>query len=215
MYNVCTIDQFHILKFVQKYFAPSCFVLDPLARNIARLIDYRGDSICFMYDKNLDQVLEIPQPRLIPAAEARSFLKQAVPPLKIPTEKCLSYITNWWSSTPTPLTLQQTLGFSDELYLYFLTRPVPDFLWVKSVVKKELITPEEKCGIDLWYFDGGFLKYVYGCIGNKGIKMCTYDRWEIRLFHEAPDSPHLEFCLMNPAFGDCPPFNPLDILQGR
>lgn len=209
MYKPYTYAQRKIHAFIQQNFDLSHIALDPLSHDIIRVIDCTGEALCFAYRYSDRQVVGVPSPRSVPASDVEIYLKKAAPNLHFPSVHYLECITKWWNHTSTPFTLQQVLGFSDQLYLYFITRPIPDFFWVQNTIKKELITPEDKCGIDLWYFDGGFRDYKYGCVGNQG----TCDRWEIRRMHTPMDGSCLSFCLLDPELGDCPPFDPLAILK--
>lgn len=102
-------------------------------------------------------------------------------------------MTRWWLQNESPLSYQQALGFSDELYRYFLTHKKYSDEEVVAIAQKGLVSEEEYMGIKLWYFDGNVCGNWLGPLGIDG----TGDIYGLTLRYRTPEQKEYVFYLEN------------------
>lgn len=77
-------------------------------------------------------------------------------------------LTRWWLDNPNPLTYQQALGMSDDLYHHFLSHPLISEDDALRLARKGLVTESEYNDLQLWYFNGHTMSCWFGPLGVDG-----------------------------------------------
>ena len=77
-------------------------------------------------------------------------------------------LTRWWLDNPNPLTYQQALGMSDDLYRHFLSHPLISEDEALRLARKGLVTESEYNDLQLWYFNGHTMSCWFGPLGVDG-----------------------------------------------
>ena len=117
MYKPHTIEQYKVYRFLEENFALEHFLLAPLSRFGLILEDKTGEKIAFAFLNNCVQ--EIPVPAPADPETVTAFLKQFRSLTPHPVIHDFEALTRWWLDNPNPLTYQQALGMSDDLYRHF------------------------------------------------------------------------------------------------
>ena len=170
MYKPHTIEQYKIQQFLDANFAMEHFLVSPLSRISLLLEDKTGDQIAFGFLDN--KVQEIPIPPPAKPEDVQAFLQtfRALDPK--PKLHSFEDVTRWCLSHPNPLTYQQALCLSDELYRRFLSRPMLQEEDCCRLAASGLVTEEEYQDIQLWFFDEG---KNYCWLGPLGVKHLRSD----------------------------------------
>ena len=124
MYKPHTIEQYKIQRFLDETFAMEHFLVSPLSRTSLLLEDETGEQLAFGFLD--DEVREIPLPPPAAPEEIKDFIRRFRALNPKPRLRTFEDITRWWLGHPNPLTYQQALGLSDELYRHFLSHPMID-----------------------------------------------------------------------------------------
>ena len=138
MYKPHTIEQYKIQRFLDETFAMEHFLVSPLSRTSLLLEDETGEQLAFGFLD--DEVREIPLPPPAAPEEIKDFIRRFRALNPKPRLRTFEDITRWWLGHPNPLTYQQALGLSDELYR----------------------------DIQLWYLDGNTISHWLGPFGVDG-----------------------------------------------
>ena len=93
--------------------------VSPLSRTSLLLEDETGEQLAFSFLD--DEVREIPLPPPAAPEEIKDFIRRFRSLNPKPRLRTFEDITRWWLDHPNPLTYQQALGLSDELYRHFLS----------------------------------------------------------------------------------------------
>lgn len=191
MYRPCTIEQYHVYQYLNEQFVlEACLVL-PLSRSALMLEDRTGEKIAFQY-KNC-QVKEIPIPPPPDPKDVSRFLERFRSLNPRPKFTSLESMTRWWLDHPNPLTHQQALGLSDELYRHYLSHPLLDTEKAWALASKKLITEHEYRNLLLWYRDNLTEPCWLGQIGVDG----TGNLYELILRYRRPDEARISFYLLD------------------
>lgn len=117
------------------------FLLAPLSRFGLILEDKTGEKIAFAFLNNCVQ--EIPVPAPADPETVTAFLKQFRSLTPHPVIHDFEALTRWWLDNPNPLTYQQALGMSDDLYRHFLSHPLISEDEALRLARKGLVTESE------------------------------------------------------------------------
>ena len=166
MYKPHTIEQYKTQQFLDANFAMEHFLVSPLSRTSLLLEDKTGEQIAFGFFDN--KVQEIPIPPPAKPEDVQAFLQtfRALNPK--PKLHSFEDVTRWWLSHSNPLTYQQALCLSDELYRRFLSRPMLQEEDCCRLAASGLVTEEEYQDIQLWFFDEGKNYCWLGPLGVDG-----------------------------------------------
>lgn len=178
MYKPQTIEQYKVYQFLAENFALEHFLLAPISRSGLQLEDKTGEKIAFAFQDNCVQEVPVPAPASLEAAQA--FFKQFRRLDPRPVINDFETLTRWWLENPNPLTYQQALGMSDELYRHFLSHPLIDEEEALRLTLKGLVTMEEYSDLRLWYFNGHTSSCWLGPLGVDGtgnLYGLTFDYW--------------------------------------
>ena len=164
MYKPHTVEQFKVWQFLKERFHLEHFILSPISRKALMLEDKTGECIVFGWDE--DAAVEQPLPEPATEETIKAFFLELNARPDRPQLHTIEEVTRWWLANENPLTYQRALGFSDELYRYYLTHKQYTDEELLSIVQKKLVTEEEYMGIKLWYLDGNT-----GCcwLGPRGV----------------------------------------------
>lgn len=138
MYKPGTIEQYKIYSYLKEKFYLEEFLLYPISRTSMLLEDKAGDKLAFEYQNGSVREIDLPSPPDI--EEVKAFLKSFHALEPKPCLNDFESITLWWLEHPNPLTLQQALGLTDDLYRHFLVYPLIDDETVRRIVSKGLVT---------------------------------------------------------------------------
>lgn len=191
MYKPQTTEQYKICFYIKEHFYLDQFLLSPLSRNSMLLEDSAGDKIAFGYLNGVVQEIAIPPP---PDPEkVKDFFKsfRALEPK--PRLDDFKSITRWWLNHSNPLTYQQALGLTDDLYRHFLSYPLIDDETVRRIVAKGLVTEKEFCDIRLWYRNGHVMTCWLGQLGLDG----TGNIYGLIFRYRKPGERKFEFYLLD------------------
>ena len=150
MYKPHTIEQYKVYRFLEENFALEHFLLAPLSRFGLMLEDKTDEKIAFAFLNNCVQ--EIPVPAPADPETVTAFLKQFRSLTPHPVIHDFEALTRWWLDNPNPLTYQQALGMSDDLYHHFLSHPLISEDDALRLARKGLVTESEYNDLQLWYF---------------------------------------------------------------
>ncbi|MCC8026627.1 MAG: hypothetical protein LIP16_15175 [Clostridium sp.] len=191
MYKPYTVDQFKLWQFLKERFVLEAFILSPVSRNALMLEDKTGERIVFAWVNHEAVEQPLPEPAS-PKAIREFFLALRDRPDR-PCLTDIEQVTRWWLQNENPLSYQQALGFSDELYRYYLTHKIYSDEEVVALVKKGLVTEEEYLGIQLWYFNGNAAGNWLGPLGIDG----TGEIYGLTLRYRKPEQTEYVFYLEN------------------
>lgn len=191
MYKPHTVEQFKVWQFLKEWFYLEHFILSPVSRRALMLEDKTGERIVFAW--NGTSAVEQPVPVPAPDEIVKNFLlEQHIRPDR-PQLRTTEEVTRWWLANSSPLTHQQALGFSDELYHYYLTHVAYTDEQIIAIVQKLLVTEEEYLGIKLWYLDGNTNCCWLGPLGLDG----TGEIYGLTLHYHTPQEVRYTFYLEN------------------
>lgn len=128
--------------------------------------DKAGDTIAFALQD--DAVREVPIPSPSPPEVVKEYLKHFHALVPKPELKTFDDVTRWWVKHPNPLSYQQALCLSDELYRRFLARPMLREEDCCRLAVSGLVTEEEYQDIQLWFLDEGKNYCWLGPLGVDG-----------------------------------------------
>ena len=166
MYKPHTIEQYKVYRFLEENFALEHFLLAPLSRFGLMLEDKTGEKIAFAFLNNCVQEIPVPAPAAPETVIA--FLKQFRSLTPRPVVHDFEALTRWWLNNPNPLTYQQALGMSDDLYRHFLSHPLISEDEALRLARKGLVTESEYNDLQLWYFNGHTMSCWFGPLGVDG-----------------------------------------------
>ena len=166
MYKPHTIEQYKVYRFLEENFALEHFLLAPLSRFGLILEDKTGEKIAFAFLNNCVQEIPVPAPAAPETVTA--FLKQFRSLTPRPVIHDFEALTRWWLNNPNPLTYQQALGMSDDLYHHFLSHPLISEDETLRLARKGLVTESEYNDLQLWYFNGHTMSCWFGPLGVDG-----------------------------------------------
>lgn len=191
MYKPHTVEQFKVWAFLKEQFHLEHFILSPISRKALMLEDKNGERIVFAWDGNT--AVEQPVPKPASDEVVKAFFREHHTRPDRPQLRTIREVTQWWLANDNPLTYQQALGFSDELYRYFLTHAAYTDEQILTVVQKKLVTEEEYLGIKLWYLDGNVGCCWLGPLGLNG----TGEIYGLTLHYRTPQAVEYAFYLEN------------------
>lgn len=191
MYKPHTIEQYKVWRFLKEHFVLEEFILSPVSRKALMLEDKAGERIVFAWIDNKPVEQPVPEPANPEAIKAFFKAHHARPDRPCLTN--IEEVTRWWLQNETPLSYQQALGFSDDLYRYFLTHKEYNDEEVIALVKKGLVTEEEYMGITLWYFNGNVYDKWFGPLGIDG----TGEIYGLTFHYRTPEQIKYIFYLEN------------------
>ena len=166
MYKPHTIEQCKVQQFLDENFALEHFLLSPLSRTALMLEDTAGDKIAFAFQD--DRVQEIPMPPMADPAVRKAFFQHLRESQTRPCLRTFEEVTRWWLDHPNPLTYQQALGLSDELYRHFLSHALIEETDVWRLAASGLVSEDSYRDIQLWYFNGHTAACWLGPLGIDG-----------------------------------------------
>lgn len=187
MYKPQTVNQFRVWRFLQEQFQMEHIIIAPTSRNALMIEDENGEQLCFAWRDG--SVVEQPIPSPISNEEVKAYLQQYADCSDHPRMFSIREMTNWWLQHDTPLSYQQLLGFSDELYRHYLTHPVYTDEQVFALVQKGLVSETEYLGIKLWYLDGNSRYCWLGPLGVDG----TGNLYGLTMFYGKPYEERFSF----------------------
>lgn len=191
MYKPHTVEQFHVWEFLKERFHLEHFILSPVSRKALMLEDKSGERIVFAWNGFTAEEQAAPEP--VSAEEAKAFFRRHHARHDRPQLYTIEAVTRWWLEHDNPLTHQQALGFSDELYRYFLTHTAYTDEQILAIVQKKLVTEEEYLGIKLWYLDGNRSSCWLGPLGLDG----TGEIYGLTIRYRTPEEVAYTFYLEN------------------
>ena len=191
MYKPHTVDQFKLWQYLKAHFVLEAFILSPVSHNALMLEDKTGAKIVFAWVNN--EAVEQPAPEPATPEAIKAFFKAYRDSPDRPRLTDIEQVTRWWLRNENPLSYQQALGFSDELYRYFLTHKKYSDEEVVAIAKKGLVSEEEYLGIKLWYFDGNICGNWLGPLGIDG----TGDIYGLTIHYRTPEQVEYVFYLEN------------------
>lgn len=191
MYKPHTVEQFKVWQFLKEQFHLEHFILSPVSRKALMLEDKTGKCIVFAWDGNA--AVEQPVPKPVSDEAIKAFLRAHLVHPHRPNLHTIEEVTRWWLANDNPLTYQQALGFSDELYRYFLTHAAYADEQILGIVQNGVVTEEEYLGIKLWYFDGNTGHCWLGPLGLDG----TGEIYGLTLHYHTPEQVEYTFYLEN------------------
>ena len=198
MYKPQTVEQFKILQELKKAFDMGQFILSPVSRCSLMLGDTHGEKIAFSYKNGQVEECKIPEP--ISNEERRAYIRSLKHSPSTPQLRNYAEITRWWLNTPNPLTHQQALGLSNELYRHYLTHKLLDEEDIIALVSKNVVTEDQYNDILIWYFNGNFCTCWFGPYGVDG----TGNSYKLTLNYGKPNEQQYVFyvqdeyyCFMN------------------
>lgn len=166
MYKPHTIEQYKIQRFLDETFAMEHFLVSPLSRTSLLLEDETGEQLAFGFLD--DEVREIPLPPPADPEKIKDFIRRFRALNPKPRLRTFEDITRWWLDHPNPLTYQQALGLSDELYRHFLSHPMIDEEDAYRLASSGLVSEDDYRDIQLWYLDGNTISHWLGPFGVDG-----------------------------------------------
>lgn len=191
MYKPHTVEQFKVWQFLKEQFHLEHFILSPVSRKALLLEDKTGECIVFAWDGNAAQKQPTQEPASAEVVQA--FIREHHARSDRPHLNTIEEVTRWWLNHDSPLTYQQALGFSDELYHYFLTHAAYTDEQILAIVQKGVVTEEEYLGIKLWYLDGNAGRCWLGPLGLDG----TGEIYGLTLHYRMPEQVAYDFYLEN------------------
>ena len=166
MYKPQTMEQYKILQYLKQTFELQHFILAPVSRSSLMLEDTDGERVAFTLRDGT--VSEIPVPEPISRENVHEYIRSLKKSPLAPLLHNYQEITRWWLNTPNPLSYQQALGLSNELYRHFLTHKLLDDEAVFALASQKVITEDEYNDILVWYFGGNFATCWLGPYGVDG-----------------------------------------------
>lgn len=164
MYKAHTIEQFKVLQYMKQHFQMEDFILSPISKDTLMLEDSDGGQIAFTYRNGAVTQTSVPVP--IHADEVRAFIGKIRQAKNRPVVRTFEDVTHWWLNYPNPLSYQQLLGLSDDLYRHFLTRELLDDEEAMELAARKLVTELEYNDLRLWYWNG----HIHDCwLGPYGV----------------------------------------------
>lgn len=191
MYKPHTVDQFKLWQFLKERFVLEAFILSPISRNALMLEDKTSERIVFAWIDN--EAVEQPVPEPASPETIKEFIRNLQSRPDRPRLTNIEQVTRWWLKNENPLSYQQALGFSDELYRYFLTHRQYSDSEIVALVQKGLVSEEEYMGIKLWYLDGNICGNWLGPLGVDG----TGDIYGLTIHYHTPEQVEYVFYLEN------------------
>lgn len=191
MYKPHTIEQYKVQQFLDANFAMEYFLVSPLSRTALLLEDKTGDQIAFGFLDNKVQEILIPPPAK--PEDVKKFLRDFRTLDPQPKLRSFEDITHWWLNHPNPLTYQQALCLSDELYRRFLSHPQLREEDCCRLAASGFVTEEEYQDIQLWFFDEGKNYCWLGPLGVDG----TGNVYGLTIRYGKPDARKLKFYLLD------------------
>lgn len=191
MYKPGTIEQYKIYSYLKEKFYLEEFLLYPISRTSMLLEDKAGDKLALEYQNGSVREIDLPSPPDI--EEVKAFLKSFHALEPKPCLNDFESITLWWLEHPNPLTLQQALGLTDDLYRHFLVYPLIDDETVRRIVSKGLVTEKEFLDIRLWYRNGHVMTCWLGQLGLDG----TGNIYGLIFRYRKPNATKYEFYLLD------------------
>lgn len=191
MYKPHTIEQYKIQRFLDDTFAMEHFLVSPLSRTSLLLEDETGEQLAFSFLD--DEVREIPLPPPAAPEEIKDFIRRFRALNLKPRLRTFEDITRWWLDHPNPLTYQQALGLSEELYRHFLSHPMIDEEDAYRLASSGLVSEDDYRDIQLWYLDGNTISHWLGPFGVDG----TGNLYRLIFGYGTPAARALKFYLLD------------------
>lgn len=191
MYKPYTIDQYKVYRFLEENFALENFLLSPLSRSALMLEDKAGDKIAFALQDG--RVLEIQIPDPPPPAVVKEYLKHFHTLDPKPELKTFDAVTRWWVKHPNPLTHQQALRLSDDLYRHFLSHHLIQEDDARQLAASGLVTEDQYRDIQLWFRNGNTANHWLGPLGVDGVG----NIYGLTLYYGTPQACKFEFYLFD------------------
>ena len=191
MYKPHTIEQYKIQRFLDEAFAMEHFIVSPLSRTSILLEDETGEQLAFGFADN--EVREIPLPPPAAPEEIKAFIRRfrALDPK--PRLRNFEDITRWWLDHPNPLTYQQALGLSDELYRHFLSHSMIEEEDAYRLASSGLVSEDDYRDIQLWYLNSNAAARWLGPLGVDG----TGNLYGLTFGYGTPAARTLRFYLLD------------------
>lgn len=191
MFKPHTIEQYKVFCYIEEQFEKGSVLISPDSRTALKVTDGIGDSLIFDYRNG--QVVETdPRPVLSPE-ERKAYIKQFHANPTHPVFNGLDDIVRWWHREECPLSLQQAMNLTDELYLYYLGHDIIDDEELHRLVCLGRITEEQYLAVWLWYLDGHYKNNWFGSVGVDG----TGEFYEVVLHYRTPQERRFRFYLMD------------------
>lgn len=198
MYKPQTVEQYKILQYLKQTFELQHFILAPVSRSSLMLEDTDGERIAFTLRDGT--VSEIPVPEPISREKVHEYIMSLKKSPHAPLLHNYQEITHWWLNTPNPLTHQQALGLSNELYRHYLTHDLLDDDAVIALASQKAITEQQYNDILVWYLNGNFASCWLGPYGVDG----TGNSYRLVINYRRPEEKQFIFyvqdeyyCFMN------------------
>lgn len=191
MYKPFTVELFRIQEYLKDIFDLSHFLVMPISRDTVILRDVQGEQIAFTCQSKT--VSQVPVPTTLNKDEAVSYIRSLRNSGRIQQLTTFQDITRWWANNPNPLTYQQALGLSDELYAHFLTHELADEETVLRIVSQKVVSEEEYRTLRLWCRNGNFNRCYLGAYGVDG----TGDSYKFIWNYGKPDAVTFIFYVKN------------------
>lgn len=166
MYKPFTIELFQIQQYLKERFDLNQFLQKPVSRDTVVLQDKNGEQIAFTCQNKT--VSQIPIPTALTREEVNAYIRCLRKSENMPQVKTFEDVTRWWCDNPNPLTYQQALGLSDELYAHFLTHKIPDDESVLQLVQQDVISEDDYKSLHLWCLNRRFQRCYLGFYGVDG-----------------------------------------------
>lgn len=166
MYKPFTVELFQIHEYLSEQFDLQHFIQIPIKRDTILLQDKSGEQLAFQCQNNT--VTQIPIPTTLSQKQTVAYIRSLRINKRLPELNSFQEITQWWAKTPNPLTYQQALGLSDELFLHFLTHKLFDDVDILMTVSQRVVSEDALRSIKLWCRNGNFHRCYLGEYGVDG-----------------------------------------------
>lgn len=191
MFKSYTIEQYKVLCYIEGQFIKGSVLISPDSRTALRVTDSIGDTLVFDYRNG--QVAEVDERPILSPEARKAYIKKFHANPTHPVFNDLEDIVRWWHREECPLSLQQAMNLTDELYLHYLTHDIIDTGELRRIVCLGRITEEQYLAVQLWYMNGNYRDNWLGSIGVDG----TGNLYEVALHHRMPQEIRFKFYLMD------------------
>lgn len=152
MYKPCTAAQFRVMEYLCETFDTSLCLIYPSRPDALVLEDQFGVRLEFCLQEG--SVVEHP---LTPPADSEAvdlFQEYLNTYFPVPSQRTFSARHALWSTGTFPLTYQQALGLTDDLFRHYLKTPPLTREEVRDLAARGSVTESEFLSMQLWRLDG-------------------------------------------------------------
>lgn len=152
MFKPHTIEQYKVFCYIGEQFVKGSVLISPDSRTALKVTDSIGDSMIFEYRNG--QVVETDARPILSPEDRKAYIKQFHATPAHPVFNDMEDVVRWWHQEECPLSLQQAMNLTDELYLHYLTHDIIDTEELRRIICLGRITEEQYLAVQLWYMNG-------------------------------------------------------------